>query len=112
MRTSHSANWAKPASSNAPADRKPFDRSGGGGTGMASWCSMPDWSVWNDADIEKMFSPCWMALTRRVQNDPPSRMRSTMYTVGARASPGRRKYPCSECTWYFGSTVRTADTND
>ena len=66
---------------------------------MASWCSMPLWSVWNDADIEKIVSPCWMALTRRVQNDPPSRRRSTRYTVGALASPGRRKYPCSECTW-------------
>ncbi len=73
---------------------------------------MPLWSVWNDADIEKIVSPCWIAVTRRVQNEPPSRIRSTMYTDGDRASPARRKYPCSECTWYFGSTVRTADTSD
>ena len=52
---------------------------------------MPLWSVWNDADIEKMVSPCWIALTRRVTNEPPSRSRSTMKTVGALASPGRRK---------------------
>ena len=38
--------------------------SGGAANGMASWCSIPLWSVWNDADIEKMVSPCWIALTR------------------------------------------------
>ena len=63
-------------------DLKPGRSSGGGAAGIASWCSMPLWSVWNDADIEKIVSPCWIALTRRVQNDPPSRSRSTMYTVG------------------------------
>ena len=26
--------------------------------GMASWCSMPVWSTWNDADIEKIGWPC------------------------------------------------------
>ncbi len=60
----------------------------------------------------KMISPCWMAFTRLVANEPPSRERSTMNTVRSWASPGRRKYPCSECTWYCGSTVRTADTSD
>ena len=55
---------------------------------MASWCSMPLWSVWNDADIEKIVSPCWTALTRRVANEPPSRSRSTRYTVGARGVAG------------------------
>ena len=41
--------------------------------------------------MEKMVSPCWIAFTRRVANDPPSRRRSTIKTVGALASPGRRK---------------------
>ena len=39
----------------------------------------------------KMISPCWIALTRLVANDPPSRVRSTMKTVRSLASPGRRK---------------------
>lgn len=50
------------------------------------------WSMrWNDAAMLNMVSPCWTALTRLVQNDPPSRMRSTRKTVRSLASPGRRK---------------------
>jgi hypothetical protein len=93
-------------------DFSPGKSSGGGADGITSWWWMPSWSVWNDADMEKIVSPCWIALTRRVQNEPPSRSRSMMKTVGAVASPGRMKYPCSECTRKCGSTVRTADTSD
>ena len=32
---------------------------------------------WNDADSAKIASPCWMATTRRVVKDRPSRTRST-----------------------------------
>jgi hypothetical protein len=70
---------------------RPGRSSGGGADGMVSWWWMPLWSVWKDADIEKIVSPCWIALTRRVAKEPPSRSRSTMNTVGALASPGRRK---------------------
>jgi hypothetical protein len=34
--------------------------------------------MWNDADMVKMVLPCWMAVTRRVVNDLPSRTRSTL----------------------------------
>ncbi|SKY53804.1 Uncharacterised protein [Mycobacteroides abscessus subsp. abscessus] len=60
----------------------------------------------------KMACPSWIAVTRRVTNDLPSRTRSTRNTVGSLGFPGRRKYPCNECTRYSGSTVRTADTSD
>ena len=45
-----------------------------------------------------MARPCWMATTRLVVNDRPSRMRSTSYRIGAPGSPGRRKYECREWT--------------
>ncbi len=35
--------------------------------------------------------PFWIAVTRRVLKLPPSRTRSTWYTTGMLASPGRRK---------------------
>src|SRR5579859_3133956 len=71
---------------------------------------MPGWSSWNDAESEKIASPCWIATTRRVLNERPSRMRSTSYTIGTDGSPGRMKYECSECTGRSGSTVRPAAT--
>jgi hypothetical protein len=37
----------------------------------------PDPSTWNDADMEKIAWPCWIATTRRVVKLLPSRMRST-----------------------------------
>src|SRR5512137_1032152 len=52
--------------------------------------------------------PCWIATTRRLVKLPPSRLRSTSYTIGALKSPRRRKYACSECTARSASTVRLA----
>lgn len=45
IRTSHSANCLNPASSNALMSDRPGRSSGGGAVGIASWCSMPLWSV-------------------------------------------------------------------
>src|SRR6478735_3485221 len=56
----------------------------------------------------KIGLPCWIATTRRVVNDTPSRTRSTWYTIGCRGLPGRRKYACSECTRRSLGTVRPA----
>ena len=45
--------------------------------GIWSWCSIPSWSRrWNEADIVKIGSPSWMAVTRRVAKLRPSRSRS------------------------------------
>ncbi len=51
--------------------------SGSGTSGMGNWWVRPGSSAWNEADRWKMARPCWMATTRRVVNDRPSRMRST-----------------------------------
>ena len=51
--------------------------SGSGTAGIGSKCSYPSSAMWNDAASWKMARPCWMATTRRVVNDRPSRMRST-----------------------------------
>ena len=55
-----------------------------------------------------MALPRWIAVTRRVVNDRPSRIRSTSYTIGMLGSPGRMKYACSECTLRSAGTVRPA----
>ena len=65
--------------------------SGGGTSGIGSACSGPGSAWWNDADRVKMVWPCWIADTRRVVNDRPSRVRSTVYTSGTVVSPGRMK---------------------
>ena len=52
-------------------------RAGGTSAGIGSWWSKPSSWTWNDADRLKIGRPCWMATTRRVVNDRPSRMRST-----------------------------------
>ena len=79
--------------------------------GIESWCSMPSWSTrWKEADMEKIGSPSWMAVTRRVAKLRPSRRRSTWKTVGTSGMPGRMKYPCREWTCLSESTVRTAAT--
>ncbi len=38
-----------------------------------------------------MGCPCWMATTRRVVKERPSRMRSTVYTMGAPGSPEQQE---------------------
>jgi hypothetical protein len=44
---------------------------------MGIWWSMPISSSWNEQAMVKMAWPCWIALTRLVVNDFPSRIRST-----------------------------------
>ena len=56
--------------------------------GKSVWCSKPSSSLWNEALMAKMGWPCWMAVTRRVENERPSRTRSTRYTRGADTSAG------------------------
>ncbi len=65
--------------------------SGGGTSGMVIWWSRPASSPWKEQAMLKMASPCWMAITRRVVKDFPSRIRSTSYRMGIVGSPGRRK---------------------
>jgi hypothetical protein len=66
---------------------------------------------WNDAAMKKIGLSCWYATERRTENERPSRMFSTRYSMGSVGSPGRTKYPCSECTKRVGSTVRPAATS-
>ena len=51
--------------------------SGGGTCGIWSWCSNPGSATWNEASIDKMGWPCWMACTRLAVKLRPSRIRST-----------------------------------
>jgi hypothetical protein len=51
--------------------------SGGGTSGISAWWSKPSSGTWKLAAMLKMTLPCWMATTRRVVNEPPSRRRST-----------------------------------
>jgi hypothetical protein len=45
----------------------------------------------NEADMVKMALPSWSAVTRRAENDRPSRSRSTRNEIGRPLSPGRKK---------------------
>jgi len=65
--------------------------SGPGTSGIANWWWKPSSSAWNEAAQVKIGWPFWIAVTRRVLKLPPSRTRSTLYTTGSPASPGRRK---------------------
>ena len=51
--------------------------SGGATSGMGNWCSRPRSRSWKEIDMVKMARPCWMATTRRVVKERPSRIRST-----------------------------------
>jgi hypothetical protein len=51
--------------------------SGGGTSGIGKAWSNPSSAAWKLAARLKIALPCWMAVTRRVVNDPPSRRRST-----------------------------------
>ena len=66
--------------------------SGSGASGMSSECSKPSSNLWKDTEALKIALPRCCATTRRVVNDDPSRMRSTVKTIGTSGSPGRRKY--------------------
>ena len=58
--------------------------SGPGGPG-------PPAAVWNEVIIDSRVVSSWMACTRRVENDPPSRIGSTENRIGRFESPGRTK---------------------
>ena len=51
--------------------------SGLGTSGIDNWCSAPASCCWNEAAQKKITWPCWIAVTRRTENVPPSRVRST-----------------------------------
>jgi hypothetical protein len=51
--------------------------SGRGTSGIDNWCSAPASCSWNEAAQKKITLPCWMAVTRRTEKLPPSRVRST-----------------------------------
>ena len=78
-----SMGWGR-ANQSASSSRQGASRSGrlasvsGSGTsGMGTGGRGPVSSTWNEAAMLKMAWPCWMATTRRVVKDRPSRMRST-----------------------------------
>ena len=54
-----------------------LERPRGRDVGHGELVERPSSSTWNEADRLKMARPCWMATTRRVVNDRPSRIRST-----------------------------------
>ena len=65
--------------------------SGAGTSGIGAAWSKPSSGAWKLAAMLKITLPCWMATTRRVVKEPPSRRRSTSYSTGTRGSPARRK---------------------
>ena len=71
----------EPVARAPPGGLEPVSRvassSGAGTSGIGNWWERPVSSTWNEADMLKMAWPCWMATTRRVVNERPSRMRST-----------------------------------
>ena len=64
----------------ASANRSELGRnwSGGGAAGIGRAYSRPGSARWNEAESVKIGLPCWIAVTRRVVNDRPSRTRSTL----------------------------------
>ena len=62
--------------------------------------------------MDRMGMPSWYAWTRRAENERPSRSRWTPKVMGLLASPGRRKYPCMECTPRPSGTVRLPAISD
>ena len=79
---------------------------------MATWWLTPSSALWNEAIIDRIGRPFWYACVRLVENERPSWMRSTENVIGRAASPGRRKYPCIECTKRSSPMVRIAATSD
>ncbi len=80
--------------------------SGAGTSARGSACqSSPVSSMWNEASSTKIASPCWSAVTRRVLNERPSRVRSTLISRAVPGRPGRMKYECSECVRRSSPTV-------
>ena len=64
----------RPLATRSP--RSGSDSGSGTSVGGGSLCSRPSWCSWNDADSAKIASPRWMASTRRVVKERPSRTRS------------------------------------
>ena len=52
--------------------------SGAGTSGIEVWCSKPFSGSWNEIEPLRIGWPCWIATTRREENVPPSRVRSTL----------------------------------
>ena len=64
----------------ASANRSELGRSssGDGAAGIGRAYSGPGSGWWNEAESAKIGLPCWVAVTRRVVNERPSRTRSTL----------------------------------
>ena len=97
--------WSTPPKTSASEGRL----SGSATTGAVSWWSSPASGTWKEQLIDRIGLPCWMAWTRRVENDRPSRIRSTLKVIGWVSSPGRMKYAWRECSRRSAppSTART-----
>ena len=52
---------------------------------------MPSAASWKEAIIDRIVLPYWIACTRLVEKELPSRIRSTAKRMGWFASPGRTK---------------------
>ena len=65
--------------------------SGSGAAGIGSWWSSPSASSWKEAIIDRIGLPYWIAWTRRVEKERPSRTFSTAKRMGWLSSPGRTK---------------------
>ncbi|BCJ50982.1 hypothetical protein Asp14428_24570 [Actinoplanes sp. NBRC 14428] len=60
-------------------------------SGAGEWWSRPSSTTWNEADMKKMVLPCCWAVERRTEKERPSRMVSTVKSIGTVGSPGRTK---------------------
>lgn len=65
--------------------------SGGTGGGLTCCQSSPGSGSWKEAISSKIGFPSWLAVTRRVENDRPSRVRSTSRRTGSAGWPGLMK---------------------
>src|SRR6266850_352781 len=67
-----------PASASHCSRSSAVDRSdsGGGTDGGGAWCSSPGSGTWNDAIMERIGCPCWMACTRRRSEEHTSELQS------------------------------------
>lgn len=70
----------------------PRSPSGPGVPAGGSACqSNPSSGAWNEAISSRIGLPPWLAVTCRVENDRPSRVRATSNVSGSPGVPGRMK---------------------
>ena len=69
-----------------------IDSGSGSPLGPGTCQSSPASLTWNDASSVKIGPPDWLAVTRRVVKERPSRVRSTLSWSGSPGRPGLMKY--------------------